>query len=464
MSASDLPHRLLAALTCRDDERRGHPLDDPTADHLAVSAGGPLLQRIWHRARALPEGEQRLATVRTVLGATRAATIGLCGVSALAGAGAAAMALSAPVVSVPLLLVTLVGINLLSLLLWLLLSVAGGQPQAWLGALWRRLAAWLSGTGSHRSNGVPPLHADLAGLLLAPPLGRWWLASVAHAAWLSYALSGAITLTVLLSLRDVPLSWQTTLLDPNTLQRWAQWLSWLPHQMGLPKADDLPLAGTLDAAARRAWAAWLVVAVAVYGALPRALALVVCGAFAWRAQYRIGRDLDRPGYARLRTRLMPDHRDGGVCDPAPNTDQIAAPARAVVPAPPALPHTVYAAALEWPDATPDPGWHWLGALTESDALNAASRAAPPDAVLLVLVRAAATPDRGIERSVAARVAASAIPVWLVLDALPELAARGSVVQRQRFADWQDLASRAGVPLRLRTPQGLTALPDPDDAP
>ena len=102
--------------------------------------------------------------------------------------------------------------------------------------------------------------------------------------------------------------WESTLLSTEALQAWAEALSLGPALFGLAGADTLPLRGALSDAVREAWAIWLLAAVAVYGLLPRLGALLISAAMAWHSLTRDTRALHRPGYARLRERLMPDHQ------------------------------------------------------------------------------------------------------------------------------------------------------------
>lgn len=455
---SGVAARLLAELTCRAEERQGHPEDDPSADQAAIAVGGSFEQRVHTRAWCLSGGDQRLARVTAALTSARIGLWTLCTLAAFAGASATGVALSAPVISVPLLLVTLVGVNLLMLLAWLLFTLLGGHPTAWLGALWQAVTRlWRRTSGI--SGPSSPIDTDIAAVLLAPPLGRWWLASVVHAAWLSYAVAGTLMLALLLSLREVPLSWHTTLLDPATLHRWAQALSWLPEHLGwAPERSTLPLTGDLDAAQRQVWARWLVATAVVYGALPRGLALLICAGLAWRARSRLGRDMGRAGYARLRARLLPDRRDLGVVDAAPHPARAGPSISAADAVESTRRGTLYAAALEWPAAVPEPGWHWQGAVDRPEQRQALidRLSTAGDATLLILVRAAATPDRGTARSLEALVTALPLSIGLVLDDLPRLEARGAAVTEQRLADWQALAAQVGIPVWRRIGSRLEA--------
>ena len=68
---------------------------------------------------------------------------------------------------------------------------------------------------------------------------------------------------------------------------------------------------------RQSWAIWLVVLVTIYGVLPRLLLMLFCR-WRWKhGQARLQLDLNLPGYAQLRERLMPSSERLGVNDAAP---------------------------------------------------------------------------------------------------------------------------------------------------
>ncbi len=69
--------------------------------------------------------------------------------------------------------------------------------------------------------------------------------------------------------------------------------------------------------ARQAWAGWLVGVLLVYGLLPR-LGLALLCLWRWRrGRATLRLDLNLPGYAQLRERLMPSGERLGVNDTAP---------------------------------------------------------------------------------------------------------------------------------------------------
>ena len=437
---SRLADRLLAALVCVREEAAGHPADVPAADAAARQAGGDFARRIRARAAALPDAPALRKAIQQVLGRGLGLLLLVVALAGFSGAFAAAAALDAgPPASLPLVLLLLVGSNLLMLLVWLLGVPLSRRVTPGLGrcamTLWQRFAGGRAGIDA----GDDP-RRTLLGILVGGASGRWLAASLGHAAWLSFALGAWLSLLILLSVRAYALSWDTTLLAPATVAAWVHGLSFGPAALGAP-VDHL-FAGTAgQTVAGQAGAQWLLAAALAYGVLPRLLALLCCGGLWWRAQARLGRDLQRSGYARLRRRLMPDRVLLGV------TDAALAPPPAAPPSPPeaATP------------ALPNVHWQGLGA-TDTAAARTAARAAVaahPQRPVLVLARATMSPDRGAERFMAQLRSLTAAPVQLVLIDMDRMVARGPAPCRQRLADWQTLALRAGLEHRpLQWPEGL----------
>ncbi len=444
--AVTLTDRLLAEALRMQEETLGHPAATPDADARAVRAGGDFLQRIRTRAHSLPEAGavlRRLASLRT---SARLLIAALLLLALLAGSTVAAGALAAKSpASLPLLLLSVVGINLLSLMLWLLSLPLSRRVAPGLGRglylLWLRLAG-------RTNTAVMDPAAGLLRMIGSSPVGRWLAASLVHAAWLVFAVAGLLTLILLLSLRAYSLSWETTLLSPESLQAWAQALSWGPALLGVPGVSELPLDPAGDRAAHRGWSQWLLAAVLAYGVAPRAIALLLSLLWLWRAQHALGRDLHRPGYARLRSRLMPDHRNLGVVDTAPALPSSNAVAALSTPT---LSGDVHALWLEgreadMPPTTAGVRWIWLGAVDDAESrglvLQRLRNSEPTQ--LAILARATTTPDRGIERYVAELTQAARNTTVLLLCEFERLQARGAAACAQRLADWQALALRAGA--------------------
>lgn len=448
-------HRLLAEWQRLGEEAAGHPQQDAQADAAAIAAGGDFRNRILARAAALPDGAARLRVIRRLRGFLIALATLLVVFATLSGAAVASTALGASrPASLPLVLLAVVGANLLLLLLWVLGQCVGGRIAQGLAALLRPLARRYARTldGAANGQGTAPL-----ALLTGGALGRWGAATLVHAAWLGYALGALLALAVLLSVRAYELSWSTTLLSDAALTGWARLLSVGPAWLGVAGADALPVLDAGAPGARQARSLWLLAAAAVYGVLPRALLLAGSALGLWRAQRALASDLNRPGFARLRARLLPDHASLGTVDPSPLPPPLAETLPDAIPA--RLRGRVHGLAVESPalDAPPPlPGvdWIWLGGVDDGASRVALLARLPTLRIeqLAVRLRATLTPDRGLERFLAALATSGGAPVTLLLGELDRLQARGTAAYAQRLAAWQVLARHCGAALQLETEQ------------
>ncbi|MHA7834533.1 MAG: DUF2868 domain-containing protein [Algiphilus sp.] len=429
-----LTDHCLAERVCAREEAAGHPEYSPEADAQARLAGGDFQHRILVRARHLPDAARQRAALRRHAQGLLGLTLLLALLFGMAGAAAARTALvaSGPV-SIPLALALVTGPSLLALLLWLLLlllrrgRVAAAVPAA-LASLGTRLAGRWFVTPQ---DSAPCLRSAAA---------HWLLSSTMHAAWLAYLGTAWVTLVLLLSVRSYGLAWETTLLSQDSLHRLAKALSLGPGMLGIAGADTLPLRGPMPDTVREAWASWLLAAVAVYGLLPRALALCITLTLARQGVMSATRDLHRPGYARLRERLMPTHQPTGK-DPAPS-NTAAAELR---------PHDA-PEAIRWEDSArlvvavetaPEPppslpaAWQWLGCvddLATRDRMLPQIRAQGAQG-LIVLVRGAAVADRGTKALVRDLIAAASGPGAVILL---------GAASHARLCEWRQCAAELQI--------------------
>ena len=212
---------------------------------------------------------------------------------------------------------SLLGLNLLMLLGWLLgLLLTRDHPGA-LGRLWLWLSEKLA-----RDASAAQLAPALLLMLQRQRLTRWGLGLMVNGLWTLAMLMTLVTLLLLLATRRYGFVWETTILGGDTFIALTQAIGALPAMLGfsLPDIDVIRASGDAaiaSEAARQSWAGWLVGVVLVYGLLPRLLLTLLC---LWRWQSGKGTlrlDLDLPGYSLLRQRLQPDSERLGICDLAP---------------------------------------------------------------------------------------------------------------------------------------------------
>ncbi|TWC55037.1 uncharacterized protein DUF2868 [Pseudomonas sp. SJZ080] len=305
--------------TIRLREEHAGPLDDMEANRLARTAGGDLPTRIVRRAVWLAERDGLAEALRHWLQGARLALIVMALLAVVSGAGLAFTALGdgQTPVNVFWALGSLLGLNLILLLSWALGLMFAGEHGATLGRLW----LWLSEKLARDAKAVQLAPALLL-LLQRQKLNRWALGVLVNGLWLLAMLSALAILLMLMATRRYGFVWETTLLSADTFVAMTQTLGALPAVLGfnVPTVEMIRASG--DAAlniesARQAWATWLVGVLVVYGIVPRLLLALVC---LWR--WKSGRanlhlDLNLPGYAQLRERLMPTSERLGISDAAP---------------------------------------------------------------------------------------------------------------------------------------------------
>lgn len=428
--------------TIRLREEHAGPLDDLEANRLARAAGGDLPSRIARRALWLAERDGLTAALKHWLQGARLALVLLMIFAVLSGAGLAFAALGQTPVNVFWALGSLLGINLILLLSWALGLIFAGEHGATLGRLW----LWLSEKFA-RDAKAAQLAPALLLLLQRKKLNRWALGALVNGLWLLAMLSALILLLTLMATRRYGFVWETTILGADTFIHVTQALGYLPSLLGFNVPTEEMIRASGDGAldiesARQAWATWLVGVLVVYGVLPRLLLALLC-LWRWnRGKAALRLDLNLPGYAQLRERLMPTSERLGVNDPEPaqlhrvesNIGERASEGALLVaieldeqrPWPPALPKNVSNAGI-------------LDSRESRHKLLEQLSRFPP-ARLAIACDPRRSPDRGSLALIAELARnASATRIWL-LQAPP-----GEALDGQRLGDWHAALQQLELP-------------------
>ncbi|KAF2389517.1 DUF2868 domain-containing protein [Pseudomonas frederiksbergensis] len=306
--------------TIRLREEHAGPLDDLEANRLARTAGGDLSSRIQRRALWLAERDGMTNALKHWLQGARLALLLLAILAVVSGAGLAFAALGDGQISVNVFwaLGSLLGLNLILLLSWALGLVFAGEHGATLGRLWLWLSEKLA-----RDAKAAQLAPALLLLLQRHKLNRWAVGVLVNSLWLLAMLSALAILLTLMATRRYGFVWETTLLSADTFVAMTQALGALPALLGfnVPTVEMIRASGDTALnveSARQAWATWLVGVLVVYGVLPRLLLALFC-LWRWKTgQAGLRLDLNLPGYAQLRERLMPTSERLGISDAAPD--------------------------------------------------------------------------------------------------------------------------------------------------
>ncbi|MDB5998197.1 MAG: hypothetical protein JWP42_5333 [Pseudomonas sp.] len=430
--------------TIRLREEHAGMLDDPEANRLARSAGGDLPARIQRRALWLAERDGLTEALKHWLQGARLALIVMAILAVVSGAGLAfaAMGDGQPPVNVFWALGSLLGLNLILLLSWALGLVFAGEHGATLGRLW----LWLSEKFA-RDAKAAQLAPALLLLLQRQKLNRWAIGGLVNSLWSLAMLSALVILLMLMATRRYGFVWETTLLSADTFVAMTQTLGALPALLGfnVPTMEMIRASG--DAAlniesARQAWATWLVGVLVVYGVVPRLLLALFC-LWRWkRGRANLHLDLNLPGYAQLRERLMPTSERLGISDAAPEHLHRVESAVSDLQSDGAL---LVAIELDdqrpWPPPLPK-NVSDAGILDSRESRNKLLEQLSrfPPARLAIACDPRRSPDRGSLALIAelAR-SASATRVWL-LQAPP-----GEALDAERLGDWHVALQQLNLP-------------------
>lgn len=444
MTALTPLQRLWLTETVRLREEHAGPLEDQEANRLARNQGGDLATRIQNRALWLAQRDGLHDALLHWHQGARLALLLLSLMAVLSGAGLAFSALgnTQQPVNVFWALGSLLGINLILLLSWLAGLLFAGEHGAGLGRLW----LWLSEKFS-RDAKAAQLPPALLLLLQRRKLNRWALGSLINGLWCLALFSAVVMLLVLLTTHRYSFVWESTLLGSDAFVAITNTLSALPRSLGF----GAPSVATIQASTRdvyntelirQSWAIWLVVLVLIYGVLPRLLLMLFCR-WRWRhGKARLQLDLNLPGYASLRERLMPSSERLGVNDAAPEQLHRVEGGVSAEDSSGAL---LVAIELDeqrpWPPQLPDSVKN-AGILDSRESrqrlLEQMSRF--PPARLLIACDPRRSPDRGSLGLIAELARnASATRIWL-LQAPP-----GQALDADRLGDWHDALQQLELP-------------------
>lgn len=372
---------------------------------LARSGAGSADERMRVWARALAE-RNGLAEALPALVFRQQVTLGVLGVLfALSGLGAALAVLGdgSRAVNVVWALGGLLGVHVLSLLLWALTFWLSARGGGLLARLWQGLAAWGAGGTVARLTGA------VFAVMARSGLQRWWLGAVTHVLWLAFLMGSLAGLLIGFSVRRYDFVWESTLLSAEVFEYFVTLLGSVPAALsglGMPdvglvrvtgEGAGTGLAGGLDEAGRRLWANWMIGCVLVYGVLLRLSLWALCFV-RWRlGRRRVRLDLHLPEFVQVVGWITPESERIGVTDAAPAQLHEPPPAAVTLQAGgrPVLLGLELEAPVDWP--RPLSGMVLDGGIIDGRAARRQALeqlGAQPPARLLLVCNARLSPDRG----------------------------------------------------------------------
>ena len=337
-------------------------------------------------------------------------------------------------------LVSVLGINWLMLLLWVVwLFMSKGKSA-------RKHGAWFNPLSFIRSKDTLTQSAvDVYEQYLHEPDMRWYWGKLSHQFWLS-TLTGLLAgITLMLTIRQYTFNWESTLLVSKMLTKLVEWLSWLPNKLGFSAIDAQTVAHNQSVgqiADARQWAILLMLSLVLYGIIPRIIAWLIC-------RVRLSTKspvlpLELPYYQRLKRLWTPAQ----VIDADTVRERIGSQTR------PTLVDNAFAiaAVLESPQWAAEQNWtqnalgrdwyYWgnIDGRADVDRLNQEMQQHP--VALLIGVRAHAVPERGTLRLLEQLAQSAQGGIWVKL--LPET--NSATDSNNRTSQWQNALSALNIPL------------------
>ncbi len=460
--------RLLAEAVRQEEKRRGQLIRDQACEALASRPGLEFEERLLVRAENLDQSRDRqvaLKRLSTFLKLVLAAGVILAFILGVVTARSTLGVTADKLVNFFLVLLSLLGIQSLALLLWLLILPL--KTDALANFSFGRAIWAMAARGFSRFDDGPRTQAVLAAsgeVQLRSGVAKWRFGLASHALWLAFGLGALLACLFLLSARHYQFVWETTILSPASFEALTRYLAVVPGLIGFPVPDsDLVAASqwvpgvALDPGAGTAWSGLLVGSLICYGLLPRALLLGLCWSLEKRARRSFRLDESQPEYQRLRPLLYPHATSADTR--APEAESWLLSAQASPSQAPAVGRQGLTAllALElnlpprgWPPPLPGVDWLDLGAIeTRADQtkiIGFLQQMTEKPRAIVVAVDLAATPDRGTAHFIHDLQEQTGLPTLLLLLPAQRRESRLSPTEwQQRRDDWHHLAHQASVP-------------------
>ena len=446
--------------------RHPPPADDAAACAEAHRAAGTAELKVIARARALPTTAAvgtEIARMWTVL---RGLVVILFVMAVAAGAATARTAfdtIDGTTVNFFWMLASLLGLHLLSFLIWFVLLAAPSLSQGGSlgrGAMW----LWWQAAGRFGANRYRTAALQAVGARYGMGrAGRWLASSVSHGLWLGYLAGATLMALALMSAQHYTFVWETTILDAAAYTSLTRWLAALPMALGIAMPDQAAVAaaewpGSPDTVNQTLWSSLLIASLILYGLVPRAFVLTVSVMLIRRGAATTPLDLSHPYYADLVTRLAPTVTATRVIDGDGDRPAASVPLpnlRDLPPPRPAGPVFLLGWEIDlplagWPPPGTDPTVRDLGRRESraelEQAVAAIGSAGRAPGRLLVVVDLRQTPDRGIAAVIESLHLAARGHVVLLLTGGAAMRRRMSTpdAARDRLADWVAVGLAAGV--------------------
>lgn len=285
-------------------ESQWGPLDESKARLLAQRERSPLA-KVVSRAQTISHAIGLTTTITTLSAAGWFAICFILIAAVIAGASMALTALGTGTqpVNIVWALLSLLALNILSLILWCLTLLSPTASGGRLVQLW----PWLTRKLARGPNIGLAVQAWWSVWHQAYAT-RWLLSTGTHLIWMILSVAAAVTLLLALSTRQYDFVWETTVLSSEVFVKWIGYLSVVPQWLGfaIPDHEMVRTSSSVPQqnaeVSRRLWSGWLLSCLLIYGVLPRMLLALLSGLILKR-YLRLEPDLSSPYYIAILSRM-----------------------------------------------------------------------------------------------------------------------------------------------------------------
>lgn len=264
----------------------------------------------------------------------------------------------------------------------------------------------------------------------------WRFSVLSHSAWTSFLMGNIIGLLLVFTTQRYDFTWESTLLGEAQFSSLTQTLAWPMTLFGWPaQFPDTSAPSLTEESLRRTWAWFVILCLALYGLVPRVLALFISHLILHSKQRRWNLDFSTPYYAQLRDvfrrqqiRSTIIDADSGAPNTPPKSHQFS------TKRPPDQAH--------WYGLEVDPAYNWQSVVPEVTALlNAPQdveqhlpRIIQNASPYVIFVESGRTADRGVLRNLQTL---QSDRMWLAVVSRPG-------AKSKRTDAWLEVAAKAGI--------------------
>ena len=286
-------------------ESQWGPQDDSKARLLAQNERSPLA-KIIRRANALNQSSGLTTAMTTLSSAGWLAFFVIFCVAVIAGVSSAFATLGNGThpINIVWALLSLLGLNFLSLVIWCVTLLSPNASGGRLAQLWPWLTRKIA-----RGPDIGLAVQAWWSVWHQARAARWLLSAGTHLIWLILLLAATAATLFALSTRQYDFVWETTVLSSEVFVNGVGRLAVIPQWLGFPVPDPelVRASGSVSQHSadvmRRLWSGWLLGCLMIYGVLPRFLLWLISTCIVLKRRANIKPDLTSPYYVAVLNRM-----------------------------------------------------------------------------------------------------------------------------------------------------------------